>query len=59
MKTEIPNQVDLLVLGSGAAEMTVALTAALLGFKVLLVEKTDKIGGTSALSAGSVWAPNG
>ncbi|MDA9008990.1 FAD-dependent oxidoreductase [Alphaproteobacteria bacterium] len=58
MKTEIPHQVDLLVLGSGAAGMTAALTASLLGLEVLLIEKTDKIGGTSAVSAGSVWAPN-
>jgi len=38
--------------------MTAALTAAVLGLKVLLVEKTDQIGGTSARSAGSVWVPN-
>src|SRR3989440_11988664 len=51
-------QVDLLVLGGGAAGMTAALTAAVLGLDVLLVEKTDVVGGTSARSAGSVWVPN-
>lgn len=50
--------VDLLVLGSGAAGMTAALTASLLGLDVLLVEKTDKVGGTTSRSAGSVWVPN-
>jgi succinate dehydrogenase/fumarate reductase flavoprotein subunit len=50
--------VDLLVLGAGAAGMTAALTAAVLGLDVQLVEKTDVVGGTSARSAGSVWAPN-
>ena len=45
-------QVDLLVLGGGAAGMTAALTAAVLGLDVLLVEKTDVVGGTSARSAG-------
>jgi succinate dehydrogenase/fumarate reductase flavoprotein subunit len=50
--------VDLLVLGSGAAGMTAALTAAVLGLDVQLVEKTDVVGGTSARSAGSVWVPN-
>jgi succinate dehydrogenase/fumarate reductase flavoprotein subunit len=50
--------VDLLVLGSGAAGMTAALTASVLGFDVLLVEKTEVVGGTSARSAGSLWVPN-
>ncbi len=38
--------------------MTAALTGAVLGLDVLLVEKTDRIGGTSARSAGSLWVPN-
>lgn len=50
--------VDLLVLGSGAAGMTAALTGSLLGLDVLLVESTDKVGGTTSRSAGSVWVPN-
>jgi succinate dehydrogenase/fumarate reductase flavoprotein subunit len=50
--------VDLLVLGSGAAGMTAALTASLLGLDVLVVEKTAHVGGTSARSAGSLWVPN-
>jgi len=49
---------DLLVLGSGAAGMTAPLTASLLGLDVLLVEKADVVGGTTARSAGSVWVPN-
>ena len=53
-----PRHVDLLVIGAGAGGMTAALTASLMGLDVLLVEKTDQIGGTSAVSAGSVWAPN-
>jgi succinate dehydrogenase/fumarate reductase flavoprotein subunit len=51
-------QVDLIVLGSGAGGMTAALTAAILGLDVVLVEKTPFVGGTSARSAGSVWVPN-
>ena len=50
--------IDLLVLGSGAAGMTAALTASVLGLDVLLVEKTEVVGGTSARSAGSLWVPN-
>jgi len=38
--------------------MTAALSAAVLGLEVLLVEKTEWIGGTTARSAGSLWVPN-
>jgi succinate dehydrogenase/fumarate reductase flavoprotein subunit len=50
--------VDLLVLGAGAGGMTAALSAAVLGLDVLLVEKTPMVGGTTARSAGSIWVPN-
>ena len=53
-----PPEVDLLVLGAGAGGMTAALAAAVLGLDVLLVEKTALVGGTTAISAGSVWVPN-
>jgi succinate dehydrogenase/fumarate reductase flavoprotein subunit len=49
---------DLIVLGSGAGGMTAALTAAALGLDVLLVEKTNWVGGTTSRSAGSLWVPN-
>jgi succinate dehydrogenase/fumarate reductase flavoprotein subunit len=51
-------EVDLLVLGGGAGGMTAALVAAALGLDVLLAEKAATVGGTTALSAGSVWVPN-
>jgi succinate dehydrogenase/fumarate reductase flavoprotein subunit len=54
----VPKEVDVLVLGSGAGGMTAAVTAATLGLDVLLVEKADVLGGTTARSAGSVWIPN-
>jgi len=38
--------------------MTAALTASLEGLDVLLVEKQNVVGGTSAISAGSLWLPN-
>jgi succinate dehydrogenase/fumarate reductase flavoprotein subunit len=50
-------EVDLLVLGAGAGGMTTALVGAILGLRVLLVEKAATVGGTTALSAGSVWVP--
>ena len=38
--------------------MSAALFSAIRGAKTLLVEKTEFVGGTSALSAGSIWIPN-
>jgi len=49
---------DLVVIGSGAAGMAAALFAAIEGRKVLLVERTEYVGGTSALSAATTWIPN-
>lgn len=48
---------DLVVLGSGAAGLTAALTAAEHGAKVLVIEKGEKLGGTSAWSGGQIWIP--
>ncbi|GGC13673.1 FAD-binding protein [Novosphingobium endophyticum] len=48
---------DLIVLGSGAAGLTAALTAAEYGARVLVVEKGEKLGGTSAWSGGQIWIP--
>lgn len=49
--------VDVIVVGSGAAGMTAALTAANKGCSVLLIEKTSYIGGSTAISGGAIWAP--
>ncbi|GGL09387.1 FAD-dependent oxidoreductase [Mangrovihabitans endophyticus] len=48
---------DVLVAGSGAAGLAAALTAAVLGRRVVVVERCASIGGTSALSGGRVWVP--
>jgi len=50
-------QYDLIVMGAGAAGMTTALVAAIEGLKPLLIEKTDRVGGTTATSAGTIWIP--
>ncbi|MDD1962307.1 FAD-dependent oxidoreductase [Pseudomonas sp. 39004] len=49
---------DVIVVGSGAGAMTSALFAADQGLSVLVVEKSDKFGGTSAISGGGIWIPN-
>jgi thioredoxin reductase len=46
---------DLVVLGAGAGGMTAALTGAIEGMRVLLIEASRWIGGTTARSSGSVW----
>lgn len=38
--------------------MGAALFSALKGLKVLLVERTEYVGGTTAVSAGTTWVPN-
>lgn len=48
---------DLIVVGAGGAGMSAALFAAIDGAKVLLVERTEHVGGTTAWSAGTTWVP--
>lgn len=48
---------DLLVVGAGGAGLAAALFGALQGLDVLLVEATEYVGGTTALSAGTSWVP--
>ncbi|MGK6314289.1 FAD-dependent oxidoreductase [Neorhizobium sp. DT-125] len=54
---ETEQSYDVVVLGSGAGGMSAAIFAALEGARVLLVERTEYLGGTSAFSAGTTWIP--
>ena len=49
---------DIAVIGSGAGGLAAATFAALSGAKTILIESTEYVGGTSAYSAGTTWAPN-
>lgn len=48
---------DLVVLGTGAAGLSAALTAANEGLRVLTLEKSDYYGGSTCYSAGTCWIP--
>ena len=50
-------QCDALVVGSGAAGMSAAVTAGHRGLNVLIVEKEPRFGGTTARSGGWLWIP--
>lgn len=48
---------DVVVVGSGVAAMTAAIAAHDGGARVLMVERTSTIGGTTAVSGGGIWMP--
>ncbi|WP_040833050.1 3-oxosteroid 1-dehydrogenase [Nocardia brevicatena] len=53
----IDREYDVVVVGSGAAGMTAALTAAHNGLSVVILEKAAYYGGSTARSGGGVWIP--
>ena len=49
--------VEVLIVGSGGGGMTAALAADAEGLDTLLVEKSARFGGSTALSGGGIWVP--
>ncbi len=56
--TSFDHSVDVLVVGTGAGAMTAALRAHDQGGNTLLIEKSDRYGGSSAMSSCLLWIPN-
>jgi 3-oxosteroid 1-dehydrogenase len=48
-------EVDVVAIGSGAGGLCAAITAHELGSSALVIEKSDQVGGVTALSMGEVW----
>ena len=52
-------EADVVVLGSGGAALTAAISARDFGAKdVVILEKSGMVGGTTAMSGGMLWIPN-
>lgn len=52
------HEFDVVIVGSGAAGMTAAWTAARAGLRTVMLEKAAVFGGNTALSGGGAWMPN-
>ena len=48
---------DVLIVGSGAAGLSAALAAAERGLRVVIIEASAQIGGSTAYSEGMIWVP--
>lgn len=57
MTTQWTNDVDVLVVGSGGSGLVAAILAADRGARVLVLERSPKVGGTTAVSGGGAWIP--
>jgi 3-oxosteroid 1-dehydrogenase len=57
LSAPLPDEVDVVVIGAGAAGMSAALASAKQGLDTVLLEKSAHFGGSTARSGGGVWIP--
>jgi len=57
MTADTKTEFDVIVLGAGAGGLAAACVAAAEGLETLLVEKSEFVGGTTAISGGMIWVP--
>ncbi|AYJ51635.1 FAD-dependent oxidoreductase [Rhodococcus sp. P1Y] len=55
--SEWDSEYDVVVVGSGGGALTGAYASAARGARTAVLEKTDRLGGTSAYSGGALWLP--
>ena len=58
MSEKFDHSFDVVVVGSGGAAMATALGAVDENLDVVMLESTDKWGGSTAMSGGGLWLPN-
>src|SRR3546814_15046490 len=58
MSQDWDESADFVIVGSGGGSMLAAIAAADAGKTPLILEKTDRVGGSTALSGGVFWIPN-
>ncbi len=58
MSGDLAKQYDFVIVGSGAGSVVAALIVKAAGLRPLILEKTDKFGGSTAISGGVLWMPN-
>jgi 3-oxosteroid 1-dehydrogenase len=56
--SSLESNYDLIIVGSGGGSMCAALAAKRLGKRAVILEKRDKIGGSTGFSGGVWWVPN-
>jgi 3-oxosteroid 1-dehydrogenase len=58
MQQQWDESYDVVIVGSGAGSIIAALAAQDAGGSAVILEKTEKFGGSTALSGGVLWVPN-
>lgn len=56
--SDFSEEFDFVIIGSGGGSMVAALVMRQAGRSVLILEKTEHVGGTTARSGGVMWIPN-